>query len=266
MPKKSSKSKLSTGKDRSVDSAVDKQRLEARKRLLAAKRAASVRQNSATESADSIEIYVPEAQTRLWEQTSTDHRRTVPNHFRCAFDTGTQIWTHHVQRMHRGQSLIAAQLTTGEVWRSQGTETSHNNADLHPPVMGLNILERYLILLLLLLLIIIIEIISYSMLIRTVLNVQISWLWSSCMWAEKLWHRRSLLSSNSLPCWVYWQFVATWFFWTELPSTHTQDIHAGVLAVHRVFLFSICIGLPLGCGVYVLPYKNYKMALMYSEV
>uniref|UniRef100_H3BWX1 DLG associated protein 4 n=1 Tax=Tetraodon nigroviridis TaxID=99883 RepID=H3BWX1_TETNG len=65
VPKKSSKPRLSTGKDRSVDSAVDKQRQEARKRLMAAKRAASVRQNSATESADSIEIYVPEAQTRL---------------------------------------------------------------------------------------------------------------------------------------------------------------------------------------------------------
>ncbi|XP_026224192.1 disks large-associated protein 4 isoform X1 [Anabas testudineus] len=65
VPKKQSKPKLSTGKDRSVDSAVDKQRQEARKRLMAAKRAASVRQNSATESADSIEIYVPEAQTRL---------------------------------------------------------------------------------------------------------------------------------------------------------------------------------------------------------
>uniref|UniRef100_A0A3Q3X0M6 Uncharacterized protein n=1 Tax=Mola mola TaxID=94237 RepID=A0A3Q3X0M6_MOLML len=67
LPKKQSKPKpkLSTGKDRSVDSAVDKQRQEARKRLMAAKRAASVRQNSATESADSIEIYVPEAQTRL---------------------------------------------------------------------------------------------------------------------------------------------------------------------------------------------------------
>ncbi|XP_040009340.1 disks large-associated protein 4 isoform X1 [Xiphias gladius] len=63
--KKQSKPKLSAGKDRSVDSAVDKQRQEARKRLMAAKRAASVRQNSATESADSIEIYVPEAQTRL---------------------------------------------------------------------------------------------------------------------------------------------------------------------------------------------------------
>ncbi|XP_063742546.1 disks large-associated protein 4 [Eleginops maclovinus] len=65
VPKKQTKPKLSAGKDRSVDSAVDKQRQEARKRLIAAKRAASVRQNSATESADSIEIYVPEAQTRL---------------------------------------------------------------------------------------------------------------------------------------------------------------------------------------------------------
>ncbi|XP_054465416.1 disks large-associated protein 4 [Anoplopoma fimbria] len=65
VPKKPTKPKLSAGKDRSVDSAVDKQRQEARKRLMAAKRAASVRQNSATESADSIEIYVPEAQTRL---------------------------------------------------------------------------------------------------------------------------------------------------------------------------------------------------------
>ncbi|TKS77846.1 Disks large-associated protein 4 [Collichthys lucidus] len=65
VPKKQSKPKLSAGKDRSVDSTVDKQRQEARKRLMAAKRAASVRQNSATESADSIEIYVPEAQTRL---------------------------------------------------------------------------------------------------------------------------------------------------------------------------------------------------------
>ncbi|XP_029994080.1 disks large-associated protein 4 isoform X3 [Sphaeramia orbicularis] len=65
VPKKQCKPKLSAGKDRSVDSAVDKQRQEARKRLMAAKRAASVRQNSATESADSIEIYVPEAQTRL---------------------------------------------------------------------------------------------------------------------------------------------------------------------------------------------------------
>nr|XP_040050165.1 disks large-associated protein 4 isoform X1 [Gasterosteus aculeatus aculeatus]XP_040050166.1 disks large-associated protein 4 isoform X1 [Gasterosteus aculeatus aculeatus]XP_040050167.1 disks large-associated protein 4 isoform X1 [Gasterosteus aculeatus aculeatus] len=65
VPKKQTKPKLSAGKDRSVDSAVDKQRQEARKRLIAAKRAASVRQNSATESADSVEIYVPEAQTRL---------------------------------------------------------------------------------------------------------------------------------------------------------------------------------------------------------
>ncbi|XP_031706306.1 disks large-associated protein 1 isoform X3 [Anarrhichthys ocellatus] len=51
-------------RDRSLESS-ERQRLEARKRLLAAKRAASVRQSSATESADSIEIYIPEAQTRL---------------------------------------------------------------------------------------------------------------------------------------------------------------------------------------------------------
>ncbi|XP_069579137.1 disks large-associated protein 1-like isoform X3 [Brachyistius frenatus] len=51
-------------RDRSLESS-EKQRQDARKRLMAAKRAASVRQNSATESADSIEIYIPEAQTRL---------------------------------------------------------------------------------------------------------------------------------------------------------------------------------------------------------
>lgn len=45
---------------------VDRQRTEARRRLLQTKRTASFRQNSATESAsDSIEIYIPEAQTRL---------------------------------------------------------------------------------------------------------------------------------------------------------------------------------------------------------
>lgn len=43
----------------------DRQRQEARRRLLAAKRAASFRQSSASERADSIEIYIPEAQTRL---------------------------------------------------------------------------------------------------------------------------------------------------------------------------------------------------------
>ncbi|XP_037613321.1 disks large-associated protein 1 isoform X3 [Sebastes umbrosus] len=51
-------------RDRSLESS-ERQRMEARKRLLAAKRAASARQSSATESADSIEIYIPEAQTRL---------------------------------------------------------------------------------------------------------------------------------------------------------------------------------------------------------
>lgn len=74
-------------RDRSLESS-EKQRQEARKRLMAAKRAASVRQNSATESADSIEIYIPEAQTRLWghyqgytqgwhaEYTQTQHTQT----------------------------------------------------------------------------------------------------------------------------------------------------------------------------------------------
>lgn len=52
-------------RERSLD-LQDRQRQEARRRLLAAKRAASFRQSSATERADSIEIYIPEAQTRLW--------------------------------------------------------------------------------------------------------------------------------------------------------------------------------------------------------
>ncbi|KAL0961737.1 hypothetical protein UPYG_G00331080 [Umbra pygmaea] len=51
-------------RDKSLDLG-DRQRTEARKRLLQTKRSASFRQNSATESADSIEIYIPEAQTRL---------------------------------------------------------------------------------------------------------------------------------------------------------------------------------------------------------
>ncbi|XP_026147267.1 disks large-associated protein 2-like isoform X4 [Carassius auratus] len=51
-------------RDRSLD-LQDRQRQEARRRLLAAKRAASFRQSSVTERADSIEIYIPEAQTRL---------------------------------------------------------------------------------------------------------------------------------------------------------------------------------------------------------
>ncbi|KAG7229722.1 hypothetical protein INR49_012518 [Caranx melampygus] len=70
--KKAGKGRPSLGREKSADSSstsssasAEKQRQEARKRLLAAKKAASFRQNSATESADSIEIYVPEAQTRL---------------------------------------------------------------------------------------------------------------------------------------------------------------------------------------------------------
>ncbi|KAL4623632.1 disks large-associated protein 4-like [Arapaima gigas] len=65
VPKKPNKGKPVAGRDKATGGESDKQRQEARKRLMAAKRAASVRQNSATESADSIEIYVPEAQTRL---------------------------------------------------------------------------------------------------------------------------------------------------------------------------------------------------------
>ncbi|KAM3622037.1 uncharacterized protein V6R79_019675 [Siganus canaliculatus] len=70
--KKPAKGRPVLGREKSADSSstsssasAEKQRQEARKRLLAAKKAASFRQNSATESADSIEIYVPEAQTRL---------------------------------------------------------------------------------------------------------------------------------------------------------------------------------------------------------
>ncbi|XP_062337882.1 disks large-associated protein 1 isoform X2 [Osmerus eperlanus] len=64
VPKKPTKGHPPLARDRSLESS-EKQRQDARKRLMAAKRAASVRQNSATESADSIEIYIPEAQTRL---------------------------------------------------------------------------------------------------------------------------------------------------------------------------------------------------------
>ncbi|XP_061731395.1 disks large-associated protein 4 isoform X1 [Nerophis ophidion] len=67
--KTAAKGRPSLGREKSADSSsslpAEKQRQEARKRLLAAKKAASFRQNSATESADSVEIYVPEAQTRL---------------------------------------------------------------------------------------------------------------------------------------------------------------------------------------------------------
>ncbi|XP_043915198.1 disks large-associated protein 3 [Protopterus annectens] len=64
IPKKPSRLRTHPTKERSMEQA-ERQRLEARKRLLSAKRAASFRQSSATESADSIEIYIPEAQTRL---------------------------------------------------------------------------------------------------------------------------------------------------------------------------------------------------------
>uniref|UniRef100_A0A673H2D8 Disks large-associated protein 3-like n=1 Tax=Sinocyclocheilus rhinocerous TaxID=307959 RepID=A0A673H2D8_9TELE len=51
-------------REKSLD-VSDRQKLDTRRRLLQTKRSASFRQNSATESADSIEIYITEAQTRL---------------------------------------------------------------------------------------------------------------------------------------------------------------------------------------------------------
>ncbi|XP_052009916.1 disks large-associated protein 2 [Xyrauchen texanus] len=62
VPKKTLRKSVT--REKSLD-LPDHQRLEARRRLMAAKRAASFRQNSASERADSIEIYIPEAQTRL---------------------------------------------------------------------------------------------------------------------------------------------------------------------------------------------------------
>ncbi|XDV43221.1 hypothetical protein PO909_011738 [Leuciscus waleckii] len=62
VPKKTLRKSVT--REKSLD-IPDRQRLEARRRLMAAKRAASFRQNSASERADSIEIYIPEAQTRL---------------------------------------------------------------------------------------------------------------------------------------------------------------------------------------------------------
>ncbi|XP_041661504.1 disks large-associated protein 2-like [Cheilinus undulatus] len=64
LPKRPAKGRGGVMRERSLD-LQDRQRQEARRRLMAAKRAASFRQNSATERADSIEIYIPEAQTRL---------------------------------------------------------------------------------------------------------------------------------------------------------------------------------------------------------
>lgn len=65
MQKRPARGRSGIMRERSLD-LQDRQRQEARRRLMAAKRAASFRQNSATERADSIEIYIPEAQTRLW--------------------------------------------------------------------------------------------------------------------------------------------------------------------------------------------------------
>ncbi|XP_048841994.1 LOW QUALITY PROTEIN: disks large-associated protein 2-like [Brienomyrus brachyistius] len=64
VPKKPPKGRGGVTRERSLD-LQDRQRQEARRRLMAANGPASFRQNSATERADSIEIYIPEAQTRL---------------------------------------------------------------------------------------------------------------------------------------------------------------------------------------------------------
>lgn len=64
VPKKTVRQKSAIIREKSLD-LPDRHRQEARRRLMAAKRAASFRQNSASERADSIEIYIPEAQTRL---------------------------------------------------------------------------------------------------------------------------------------------------------------------------------------------------------
>uniref|UniRef100_A0A3Q3VV49 Uncharacterized protein n=1 Tax=Mola mola TaxID=94237 RepID=A0A3Q3VV49_MOLML len=64
VPKKTVRQKSMITREKSLD-LPDRQRQEARRRLMAAKRAASFRQNSTSERADSIEIYIPEAQTRL---------------------------------------------------------------------------------------------------------------------------------------------------------------------------------------------------------
>lgn len=87
-----SREKSADSSSTSSSASAEKQRQEARKRLLAAKKAASFRQNSATESADSIEIYVPEAQTRLWERQWErkdigSDQRTV----KCHWNTWKQV-------------------------------------------------------------------------------------------------------------------------------------------------------------------------------
>uniref|UniRef100_A0A8C6SG14 Discs, large (Drosophila) homolog-associated protein 2a n=1 Tax=Neogobius melanostomus TaxID=47308 RepID=A0A8C6SG14_9GOBI len=64
VPKKVVRQRSGLVREKSLD-LPDRHRQEARRRLMAAKRAASFRQNSASERADSIEIYIPEAQTRL---------------------------------------------------------------------------------------------------------------------------------------------------------------------------------------------------------
>lgn len=79
VPKKTVRQKSVMTREKSLD-LPDRHRQEARRRLMAAKRAASFRQNSASERADSIEIYIPEAQTRLWEDRVRGQCVTLLSH------------------------------------------------------------------------------------------------------------------------------------------------------------------------------------------
>lgn len=76
VPKKTVRQRSIMTREKSLD-LPDRHRQEARRRLMAAKRAASFRQNSVSERADSIEIYIPEAQTRLWEDRVRGQRVTL---------------------------------------------------------------------------------------------------------------------------------------------------------------------------------------------
>lgn len=99
------------------------------------------------------------------------------------------------------------------------------------------------------------------MLIRTVLRVYLG-TWTSCTRARRISasHKFTLLSippSNPPPPTLTAEFYGRGLRppglrARETTHTRTQDTHAGVLAVHRVFLFSICTWLPLvGCGAYL---------------
>lgn len=120
--KKPGKGRPLLAREKSADSSstsssasAEKQRLEARKRLLAAKKAASFRQNSTTESTDSIEIYVPEAQTRLWER----QRR-----WRTEGQIIGQLSVADIPGRRRGKLLQCKWATLNIEWWRWGVESS----------------------------------------------------------------------------------------------------------------------------------------------